>query len=330
MGVALTPIVVKQTLALDDLAGRTLAVDGNAELYQFLALIRGRDGSPLMTRQGRITSHLVGLFYRTTRLMAEHGIRLAFVFDGVPPVLKQAELARRREVRQRFTREAEAARAAGDLERAYATATMSSRLTREMTDEAMQLLRLLGVPVVQAPGEGEAQAALMARRGDVWAAASKDYDTLLFGTPRLLRFLSISGKEFLPSQGTFRPIVPELIETDALLEALGIDHAQLVDLAILVGTDFNDGVHGVGAKKALKLVRQFGRIEAMPAEIASAAGDVAAIRAVYADPDVSTDYALEFGPVDEAGVLALLSGEFEFSPDRVRAALDRVRARAPG
>ena len=142
---------------------------------------------------------------------------------------------------------------------------MTSRLTREMVAEARELLRLMGVPTVQAPSEGEAQAAHMAATSPhIWAAASKDYDSLLFGAPRLVRFLSISGKEFLPSQGTFRPIVPETMELDSLLDGWRISREGLVDLAILVGTDFNDGIKGIGPKKALKLVQQHGRIEEMP------------------------------------------------------------------
>src|SRR5262249_6254492 len=156
-----------------------------------------------------------------------------------PPALKAREVARRRAVRQRYEEERDAALAAGDLARAYSKATMTSRLTREMVDDARALLRLLGIPVVQAPSEAEAQAAHLAGTSSgVWAAASKDYDALLFGAPRLVRFLTISGKEFLPSQGTFRPIVPEVLDLATLLAGWAITRSQLVDLAILVGTDF--------------------------------------------------------------------------------------------
>src|SRR5215510_1669678 len=176
MGVVLTPIVTKDTLSLDDLNGRTLAVDGNGELYQFLALIRLRDGTPLKDSTGRITSHLSGLFYRTTRLIAEHGVNLVFVFDGAPPALKAREIAKRREIRQRYEEERAAAAARGDEAAAYSKATMTSRLTREMVAEAKELLRLMGLPTVQAPSEGEAQASHMAAAAPgVWAAASKDY-----------------------------------------------------------------------------------------------------------------------------------------------------------
>ena len=328
MGVVLTPIISKDTISLGALRWRTLAVDGNGELYQFLALIRLPDGTPLKDAHGRVTSHLSGLFYRTTRLIADIDVEMVFVFDGRPPAEKMPEIARRRAVRARYEEEAAAARQAGDLARAYSKSTMTSRLTREMVDEARELLRLMGVPVVQAPSEGEAQAAHMAAASrDVWAAASKDYDSLLFGAPRLVRFLTISGKEFLPSQGTFRPIVPETIELDRLLDAWGIDREGLIDLALLVGTDFNDGVKGIGPKKALKLVQQYGRIGAMPAEIREALGDAALLaeaRRIYLEPDVTNAFDVRPFEPDLDGIVRFLCDEREFSRDRVMAAIDRT------
>src|SRR5881409_1616480 len=145
MGVALTPIVLNQDLALEDLYGKRFAVDANGELYQFLALIRLRDGTPLRDSKGRITSHLAGLFYRTTRLIAEYHLELVFVFDGTPPALKAEELRRRRSTRQRYEQEHADAVRAGDLARAYSKATMTSRLTREMAGEARDLLHLMGI-----------------------------------------------------------------------------------------------------------------------------------------------------------------------------------------
>ena len=328
MGVVLTPIVTKETISLSALRGRMLAVDGHAELYQFLALIRLRDGTPLKDSNGRVTSHLAGLFYRVTRLIAEHGVRLVFVFDGVPPALKAKELAKRRAVRARYEEQQAAAIARGDAAAAYSKATMTSRLTREMVGEARELLRLMGVAVVQAPSEGEAQASYMAATSDrVWAAASKDYDALLFGAPRLVRFLTISGKEFLPSQGTFRPIVPETLELPRLLDTWGIDREGLVDLALLVGTDFNDGVKGIGPKKALKLVQQHGRIEHMPAAVRDALGDLSAItdvRRIYLAPEVSEAFDVEPFEPDLDGIVRFLCDEREFSRDRVRAAIERT------
>jgi len=167
MGVLLTPIIVKQTLALEELRGKRMAVDGNGELYQFLALIRLRDGSPLMDSHGRITSHLSGLFYRTTRLITDYGMELIFVFDGKPPALKSAEIVRRRSIKERYEAEHAEAVQAGDLARAYSKATMTSRLSRAMVDEAKELLQLMGIPVIQTPSEGEAQASHMTATGNV-------------------------------------------------------------------------------------------------------------------------------------------------------------------
>src|SRR6202008_1017000 len=180
------------------------------------------------------------------RLIADYGMELVFVFDGKPPALKMAEIARRRDIKERYEAEHAAALEAGDLEKAYSKATMTSRLSRAMVDEARRLLELMGLPVIQAPSEGEAQASHMAAQGAVWAAASKDYDCLLFGAPRLLRFLTISGKEFLPSKAAFRPLTPELIDSSRMLQHYDITREQLIDLAILMGTDFNEGIKGIG------------------------------------------------------------------------------------
>jgi flap endonuclease-1 len=328
MGVLLTPIVTKDTIALDALRGRTLAVDGNGELYQFLALVRLRDGTPLQDSRGRTTSHLSGLFYRTARLIADHALKFVFVFDGAPPPRKSVEIAKRRAIRARYEEERAEALARGDLAEAYSKATMTSRLTREMIAEARELLRLMGVPTVQAPSEAEAQAAHMAATSPhIWAAASKDYDSLLFGAPRLVRFLTISGKEFLPSRGTFRPIVPETIVLERLLAGWRIDRRGLVDLAMLVGTDFNEGIKGIGPKKALALVREYGRLEAMPEEIRQALGGQDAldeVRRIFLDPDVTDAFDVQPHEPDLDGIVRFLCDEREFGRDRVAAAIDRA------
>jgi flap endonuclease-1 len=327
MGVLLTPIVIKDAITLADLRGKRLAVDANGELYQFLALIRLPDGTPLKDAHGRITSHLSGLFFRVTRLIAD-GLELVFVFDGHPPAEKATEIARRRAVRQRYEGEAAAARAAGDHAAAYAKSTMTSRLTSEMCGEAVELLTLLGVPVVQAPSEAEAQAAHIARRGDAWAAASKDYDAVLFGAPRVVRFLTISGREYLPSKGTSRPITPEVIHVARMLDALGITRTQLVDLGLLVGTDFHPGIRGVGPKKALALVTRHGAIDHMPPEVRDAFGDdLVRLRRIFLEPEVNDEYAVATREGDVDGVVRFLCDEHAFGRDRVLAALERAFAR---
>jgi len=329
LGVLLTPIILRKELELDDLRGRSFAVDGHIVLHEFLAMIRDRTGTPLMDRDGNITSHLVGLAFRTTRLISDYGMRLVFVFDGKPPSLKINELDKRREARRKAEREYREAIERGDLPAAYSKAVMTGGLTRAMVDDAKRLLDLLGIPWVQAPSEGEAQAAYMAGQGHVWASNSKDYDSLLFGAPRLIRFLSISGREWLPSKGRARKVYPELIDLEKFLEHLRINREQLIDLGILVGTDFNDGVKGVGPKTALKLVRKHGSIEEMPPDIREKLPDtVDLIRDLYLNPEVTDDYSVKQGVLQEEVLDAFLVGERNFSTKRVRTLINRMRSSA--
>ena len=328
MGVHLTPIIEKQVIDLEALRGRTIAVDGNLELYQFLSVIRLRDGSPLKDDRGRITSHLNGLMFRTSRLIADYGISPVFVFDGVPPPLKAGEIDRRRARREKATKEYELALKGGDFGTAWSKAVMMSRLTREMVGEAKTLLGFLGIPHVQAPSEGEAQAADLAKRGVVWAAGSKDYDSLLFGAPRLVRFLTISGTEWLPSQGRARRLRPEIIDVEPWLKNLGLSREQLIDAAILIGTDFNDGVLGIGPKKAIKLLRDAGSLEGLSEEVRAQLPDnVDEIRTFFHDPPVDPNPRIEPGTLNSDAVIRFLVGERGFSPERVRVALERLRDR---
>jgi flap endonuclease-1 len=326
VGFNLSPLVVKRQLKLEDLRGRSLAVDANNMLYQFLALIRMRDGRPFTDSKGNVTSHLVGLLLRTTRLMADYGMRPVFVFDGKPPALKMQTLEARRQYREKARKEWEVAVQRGDYSSAWSKATRMNSLTQPMQDDARKLLGLLGVPYVQAPEEGEAQAAYMAGKGDVWAANSRDYDSVLFGSPRLVRYVTISGQEFLPSKGIGRPLIPELIELQQLVTALGISRAQLIDLAILVGTDFNQGVRGVGPKTALKLIKSHGSLEELPDRFKSQLPDnIQELRTVFLHPKVRDDYEIRFKGMDEAGLRKFLCEERGFSPDRVNLAVERMR-----
>ena len=326
MGVNLTPIVVKRVVSLDDLRGKSFAVDAFVVLHQFLALIRGRDGSLLTDSDGRVTSHLVGLAFRTTRLIADYSMRLVFVFDGRPPELKRAEVESRREAREKSEEEYRAAVAVGDYKTAFSKAVMTGRLTSDGIADAKRLLDLLGIPWVQAPSEGEAQAAYIAARGDVWASNSQDYDSLLFGAPRLVRYITIQGEEWLPSKGRARKLQPEIIELEDLLQGIGVTREQLIDLTILIGTDFNQGVRGIGPKTALKLIRTHGSIEGLSPEIvAKLPPDVDAIRRIYLEPDVTDKYSLEEGGLDEEGLHGFLCGERSFSRERVETMVRRMR-----
>ncbi|MDJ0270803.1 MAG: flap endonuclease-1 [Aigarchaeota archaeon] len=327
MGVLLTPIILKRELTLDSLRGLSFAVDANNYLYQFLALVRKPDGSPLTDMRGNITSHLAGLAFRTTRLIHDYGLRLVFVFDGKPPELKRDELEKRRLQKKKAEEEWIRALSLGDYAAAFSKAVMTGRLTEAMIHDAKKLLELLGIPYIQAAGEAEAQCAYMAIRGDVWAASSKDYDSLVFGAPRLVRYLTIHGKEWLPSKGKARPLKPELIELEKLLAHHSITREQLIDIAILIGTDFNEGIRGIGPKKALSLIKRYGKIEALPSQLRGQLEEqnYGAIRRIYLEPQIVDNYAINYTKIDEAGVYRFLCDERDFSYDRVKVVVERMK-----
>ena len=326
MGFNLSPLVVKKQLTLEELRGRSLAVDGNNMLYQFLALIRMRDGRPFTDSKGRLTSHLVGLLMRTTRLISDYDIRPVFVFDGKPPELKKRTLDERRGYRERARKDWEDAVRRKDYSAAWSKAVTMNSLTQPMQDDAKKVLEFLGIPWIQAPQEGEAQAAYLAIRGDVWAANSRDYDSVLFGSPRLVRYVTISGQEFLPSRGTSRPLTPELIELDRLLGSLKITREQLVDLAILVGTDFNKGIRGIGPKTALKLIKLHGSLEALPDPNRSQLPEnIRELREIFLNPGVTADYSIQFTGLKEQELIQFLSSERNFSEEKVALAIGRMR-----
>lgn len=327
MGVNLTPIIIKHILELENLKGKSLAVDANNYLYQFLSLIRTRDGTPLKDSHGNITSHLSGLMFRSTRLIHDYNIDLTFVFDGEPPRLKQQEILKRRRLRKKATREYEEAIKVKDYATAFSKAVMTSRLTKPLIEDAKHLLNLLGIPYVQAPSEAEAQTAYMAMRGNVWAASSKDYDSLLFGAPRLLRYLTIYGREFLPSRGTSRALKPELINLNELLSSYSITREQLIDLAILIGTDFNEGIKGIGPKTAMKIIKEYKKLENMPNDIKMKIPENhEEIREIFLNPETTSNYSLEYGELNEDGLYQFLCDQRDFSRKNVETVVQRMKS----
>ncbi|MEM4866620.1 MAG: flap endonuclease-1 [Sulfolobales archaeon] len=330
MGVNIRDIVPGECVRiindLRELKGKVVAIDAYNALYQFLAAIRQPDGTPLMDSKGRVTSHLSGLFYRTINLL-ESGIKPVYVFDGKPPELKAKEISDRISVKEEAKRKYEEAISVGDLEAARKYAQMSAYLTSDMVKASKELLTAMGVPWVQAPSEGEAQAALMVVWGDAWATASQDYDSLLFGSLRLVRNLTISGKRKLPKREVYVEIKPEVIELEALLRSLGISRDQLIDIAILVGTDYNpEGVKGIGPKTAYQLIKSFGSLEKAVKTIPGAKFPVPPdeIRNLFKNPQVTRDYTLEWTDPRVDKVRELLVEEYEFSEERVNSALERL------
>ena len=327
MGVNLKDLVTKTPVKLEDLGGKSIAIDGYNALYQFLSIIRQPDGTPLKDSSGKITSHLSGLLYRTCNLV-EMGIKPIYVFDGAPPALKAVEIERRKQVKIEATVRYEKAKAEGKIEEARMYAQAMTTMKDYMENDSKQLLELMGLPWIKAPSEGEAQAAYMNKRGDVDYCGSQDYDSLLFGAPNLIRNLTISGKRKLPSKNIYVDIVPEVMVLEKVLKECEITYAQLIDMGILIGTDFNpDGIKGLGPKTALKLIKQYGKLENALPHIKNATfpAQPQEIREIFLHPKVTDSYKLDWKEPTIEGIVDFLVREKDFSEDRVRKALERMQ-----
>lgn len=255
MGLNIKDIIPRKEIAIPDLKDKLVFVDAYNMLYQFLSTIRQPDGTPLMDNKRRVTSHLSGIFYRNVNLIAE-GIKLVYVFDGQPPELKGKIHELRSEARNLAKSKYEEAKRGDDEEGMKRYSSQIIRLDSEMIAESKELLEAMGIGVVQAPGEGEAEAAYLSKVKPSYGVVSQDYDSLLFGATRLIRNLGLARKRKTVSG--WREIRPELIELDKVLNALEIDLDQLICIGILVGTDYNPrGIPGIGQKRALEIVKKF-------------------------------------------------------------------------
>ncbi|MCZ7403884.1 MAG: flap endonuclease-1 [Candidatus Methanoperedens sp.] len=323
MGVDLGDLFDKKEIELTELKGKIIAIDAYNTLYQFLSIIRQCDGTPLIDSHGEITSHLSGFLYRTTNLV-EAGIKPVFVFDGAPPAFKNNTIEERKKIRTEAREKYEVAKAKGDEEEAFKHAQASSRIGGNMIDDAKSLLGFMGVPVVQAPSEGEAQAAFMVREKKAYAAGSQDYDSLLFGASVMVRNLAVSGKRKLPGKSVYVEVKPEVIELEPGLLKLEISREQLVDIALLVGTDYNEGIKGIGPKKALKLIKKHGRIGGALGELNAEIKNLAEIKALFLAPDVTQDYELKWKKPDSSAIIKFLCEGHDFSKERVSKAVERL------
>jgi len=329
MGVDLRELVHPVKITFSELAGKSIAIDGYNAIYQFLAIIRGEAGEHLKDSSGRVTSHLSGLFYRNVNLMSL-GIKPIYVFDGQPPELKRAEIERRRLAKVQAEALRQEAIERGDLASAKKYASATSYLKDYMIEDAKRILDLMGIPWLVAPSEGEATAAYMNRAGLVDAAASQDYDSLLFGAKVLIRNVTISGRRKLPNRNAYINVELERVQCDDVLRQLGITREQLVDIGILLGTDFNpEGFRGIGPAKALRLVKTYGsleKIDTLSNELSAI--DYQAIREIFLRPRVIESVEFDWRPIDEQGIEKFLCDEKDFSRERVRNALEKLKAAA--
>ena len=322
MGIQLTSLVEGSEITLEDLFGKKIAIDSFNWLYQFLSIIRQADGAPLMDSRGRTTSHLSGLYYRTIKLL-EAGVYPVYVFDGEPPEFKKKTTEQRRNVRAEAMKEWTKALERKDYVSAKKYAQRAVTLTGEMIEQSKELLEALGVPAVQAPGEGEAMCSTMAKQGDVYAVATQDYDSLLFGAPYLVRNLSITGRKKRGSEYVI--VKPEMLVLNDILEKLGINRNQLIIIGMLIGTDYNPGgVAGFGPKRALEIVKEKQSLREVLKEV-SWESEVPAedIYNFFKAPQ-EAGYNIKFGEIDEEKIKKIMCDEHDFSEERVMSGLKKL------
>jgi flap endonuclease-1 len=329
MGIQFGNVIKGKEIELAQLSGKKLAVDAFNTIYQFLSIIRDREtGASLTDSKGRVTSHLSGLLYRTTKLL-ENGIVPIYVFDGKPPAFKFATSAERRETRSAAHAEWQAALEKGaPAEEILKAAKRSVRITGEIIDTSKQLLDCMGVQWVQAPSEGEAQCAHMCMNGLAWASASQDWDSFLFGSPRLIRNLSVSGKKRLPKTGAFIEMKPELLELKNVLESFGLTREQLIMVGMLIGTDFNPGVKGYGPKKALALVKAEQTLDSVLSKVAWEGPPAVEVLDFFAHPPVSEEK-LELKILQPEQLRKMMIDEHEFSTERIEKVIKTLESLRP-
>jgi flap endonuclease-1 len=328
MGVDLGVLFKKEACSLTDFKNRVITIDAYNVLHQFLSSIRQRDGTPLKDSSGKITSHLSGLFYRTANLI-DVRIKPIYVFDGKPHPMKEQIIKLRNDRRAKAEEDWKKALEKGDMKTAYTKAQQTSRVTGELVEQSKELLDALGIPWVQAPSEGEAQASYMVKKEGFFAVGSQDFDCLLFGSPILVRNLTSSGRRKLPNKQAYVKIGPELIHLNQGLKILGLKQKQLVDMAILIGTDFNPGVYGIGPKKSLQLIKKNGNVENVLATIgqseAPSFSEIEEIRNIFLKPTVTEQYHVEWKGPDHAKVMKILCDRHHFSEKRVSLVLDKYQ-----
>lgn len=328
MGVAMTELLPAHEVGLESFAGKVVAIDAMNMLYQFVTTIRQADGTPLKDSKGNITSHLTGLFARTTKLM-QRGLKLVFVFDGEMPALKLKERERREKLKEEAHAALQESISTGDVAGMKKYAGRTARVTSQMIEESKQLLDALGIPHLVAPSEGEAQAGYMVKCGDCDYVASQDSDCLIYDSPRVVKNLSLSNKRKKVNALTYKTVLPEVITLDETLDTLGLSLNQLRALAMIVGTDFNiGGVKGLGPKKGLKVVQDHGEdFDALFREIKWDEHFDIPWQDVFdtiKNMPVTKNYTLKWSDINEDALKKLLIQEHDFSKNRVQSAIDDI------
>lgn len=325
MGLNLKDIVVREKTSLEAFNGKIVAIDAYNSLYQFLTTIRGSDGQLLSDLNDQVTSHLSGLLHRNANFLSM-GIKPVWIFDGKPPSLKAAEIERRKASKMTASIRYEQARLEGDVELAKKYAQQTTVIQDSMIKESKELLGLFGIPTIQAPSEGEATAAHLTTTGQAWASASQDYDSVLFGAQRLVRNFTSGGRRKIPNQNYYITVEPELIHLTSILESHGISREQLVDVGIMIGTDFNpSGIPRIGPKTAIKMIKKHSSLEDIP-RIQDGLADIPyqEIRRIFLEPDVADVKDITFGSIQYEEILRYMT-ERSFAETRTLQTLNRMK-----
>jgi flap endonuclease-1 len=333
MAVDLSKLISKRKLQFEELRGKSVAIDAYNVIYQFLSIIRQPDGTPLMDSKGNVTSHLSGLFYRTIDIL-DYNIKPIYVFDGLPSMLKQKTIASRIKRREDSYKAWQEAKESGNIEAMRAHAMASTRINPQIVESSKKLLEYMGIGYINAPSEGEAQASYMSNKGLVYAAASQDYDTMLFGSRYVIRNLTFSGRRKLPGKNIYVNVDPEIVSFDDTLKSLDINHRQLIWLGILLGTDFNEGIKGVGPKTALKMVKVAKSIDDIKENVKEKYKtefelDIQEVEDLFLHPEVK-DFdekevqALFEKHYDKEKLLDFMCKEHEFSEERISKTFERL------
>ena len=260
----------------------------------------------------------------------ESGLKLVFVFDGKPPEIKAKTWEKRKRIKQEASLKLKLAQEEDNLEEIKKFAARTSILTKEMIHDAKELIQALGLPIVQAPSEGEAQTAYMVKTGKAYASISQDYDNLIFGCPLLIRNLSLEGKRKKAGTLGYTVVKPEAIYLQDVLKHLSLNLDQLIVLAILVGTDYNPGgVKGIGPKTGLKLLKEHNNnflkiFHAVEWDKHYLDISWQEIFDTIKNIPTTDDYKLEWKPLDEKKLHHLLVEERNFSAERVRSKLEKL------
>ncbi len=309
---ALRDLASIRDVPFEELEESVVAVDAHNWLYRYLTTtVKWTADAAYTTADGTEVANLIGVVQGLPKFF-EHDLIPVMVFDGEMTDLKADEVADRRANRERAEERRAAAEERGDAVEAARLSARTQRLTDTIQRTTRELFDLLDVPVVEAPAEGEAQCAHMAATGTVDHAGSEDYDTLLFGAPTTLRQLTSKGD-------------PELMDLEATLTDLELDRERLVDVAMLCGTDFNEGVHGVGPKTAVSAVREHGDLWGVLAARDASIPNAEAVRELFADPPVSdAPFDADVDP-DVDAARAYVVDEWGVDTEEVDRGFERIR-----